>query len=91
MDAPSKDSIGQQVSTQTVQVSREPELPASVGPSDGKVVMDSAKLKFEDWRAKCLRATWNPDPNFLLFSSENPFPAGAEKFRTLRSRLYRVR
>ena len=91
MDAPSKDSIGQQVSTQTVQVSREPELPASVGPSDAKVVMDSAKLKFEDWRAKCLRATWNPDPNFLLFSSENPFPAGAEKFRTLRSRLYRVR
>jgi len=90
-DGPSKESIGQQTSSQAVQVSTEPELPASIGQSETKVVTDPVKLKFEDWRAKCVRATWRPDPNFLLFSSANPFPAGAEKFRTLRSRLYRVR
>jgi capsular exopolysaccharide synthesis family protein len=91
-DGSSKESIGQQLSSQTVQVSMEPEpLPTPVGPVDTKVVTDPGKLKFEEWRAKCVRASWNPDPNFLLFSNANPFPAGAEKFRTLRSRLYRVR
>jgi capsular exopolysaccharide synthesis family protein len=94
VDGPSKESIGQQASSQAVQVSTEPEPSPTSAPvvlSDSKVLTDSSKSKFEEWRAKCVRANWNPDPNFLLFSSANPFPAGAEKFRTLRSRLYRVR
>jgi capsular exopolysaccharide synthesis family protein len=91
-DGPSTESFGQQKNGQAVQVSPEPQpVQASVVIAEPKVVPDSAKAKFEEWRAKCVKATWNPDPNFLLFSSENPFPAGAEKFRTLRSRLYRVR
>lgn len=41
--------------------------------------------------AKCPRPGWNPDPKFLVFSSSDPFATGAEEFRTLRSRLYRIR
>jgi len=37
------------------------------------------------------QTVWNPDPNFLVFSSSKEFAKGAEQFRTLRSRLYRIR
>jgi capsular exopolysaccharide synthesis family protein len=74
-----------------VQVTEPEPLPETPNLSDATLAAESAKQKFEDWQAKCVRATWHPDPDFLLFSSANPFAVGAEKFRTLRSRLYRVR
>jgi protein-tyrosine kinase len=52
---------------------------------------DSKILQLDDLRAKCVKTVWNPDPNLLVFSSSKEFPAGAEQFRTLRSRLYRIR
>jgi protein-tyrosine kinase len=45
----------------------------------------------EDLRAKCRKPGWKPDPSFLVFSSSNPLIPGPEQFRTLRSRLYRIR
>jgi capsular exopolysaccharide synthesis family protein len=48
-------------------------------------------LRFEDLQAHCSRPGWNPDLNTLVFYNSNPFPAGAEQFRTLRSRLYKIR
>jgi capsular exopolysaccharide synthesis family protein len=45
----------------------------------------------EELRAKCVKTTWNLDSNFLVFSKAKDIPAGAEQFRTLRSRLYRIR
>ena len=41
--------------------------------------------------AKCTQRVWKPDPNAIVFENENPFFPGAEQFRTLRSRLYRMR
>jgi protein-tyrosine kinase len=48
-------------------------------------------LTVEELRAKCLRPNWKPDPSFLVFNSSNPLVPGPEQFRTLRSRLYRIR
>ncbi len=48
-------------------------------------------LTVEDLRAKCRKPDWKPDPTFLVFSGSNPLIPGPEQFRTLRSRLYRIR
>lgn len=47
-------------------------------------------LRFDDLQARCARGDWHPDPNDNTF---NPGQEGhaAERFRTLRSRLYQLR
>src|ERR1700730_13226980 len=37
---------------------------------------DSHILQLEELRAKCVKTTWNPDTNFLVFSSPKDFPSG---------------
>jgi protein-tyrosine kinase len=41
--------------------------------------------------ARCARPHWKPDPAFLVFANSDPFYPGTEQFRTLRSRLARIR
>ncbi len=48
-------------------------------------------MKFDELWAKCQRKEWRPDPNVIVFGTASPFVPGAEQFRTLRSRLYRMR
>ena len=48
-------------------------------------------LQFEEIWANCSRPQLKPNPNLLVFSNSNPFHPGTEQFRTLRSRLYRMR
>lgn len=52
---------------------------------------DSSPLTFDTLWAKCAVKHWSPDPKVVVFESEDPFELGAEQFRTLRSRLYRMR
>src|SRR5580704_3436783 len=51
----------------------------------------SGHLQFDALWAKCARADWKPNPNAIVFENADPFFPGAEQFRTLRSRLYRMR
>jgi len=46
---------------------------------------------FEEVREQCTRQTWTIDPRGSVFSHLNQQAAGSEQFRTLRSRLYRLR
>src|SRR5579871_4508637 len=48
-------------------------------------------VKFDELWAKCQKKEWRPDPNVIVFGTASPFVPGAEQFRTLRSRLYRMR
>jgi protein-tyrosine kinase len=48
-------------------------------------------LRTEDWLAQCPQPHWKPDPSFLVFANSDPFHPGTEQFRTLRSRLSRIR
>ena len=50
-----------------------------------------SNLQFDALWAKSSKANWKPDPNVIVFENSNPFIPGAEQFRTLRSRLYRMR
>jgi len=90
-DGAGNESAGPHTSERMV-LSKEPEpLAVSAGVVDANVAIDSRRLQFEELRANCVAATWNPDPKLLLFSNSNPIASGAEQFRTLRSRLYRLR
>lgn len=48
-------------------------------------------LHFEGIWANCSKTQWKPDAHMLVFGNSDPFHPGAEQFRTLRSRLYRIR
>ena len=65
-------------------------LPSAAGPA-ATPQPDSETIQLADLRAKSVKSTWNPDPHSLVFSSGKDVPSGAEQFRTLRSRLYRMR
>lgn len=45
----------------------------------------------EDSWAKFLNRRWDPDHHQIVFGNSDSFPRAIEQFRTLRSRLYRVR
>jgi protein-tyrosine kinase len=51
---------------------------------------DSVVLSFEDLVKKCTRHHWQPDPRIDVFNSASINQAGAESFRTLRSRLSQI-
>ena len=46
--------------------------------------------RFEDLVKRCAHREWKPDPRSSLFHQGNNAKLGAEKFRTLRSRLYQI-
>jgi protein-tyrosine kinase len=60
--------------------------PAALAPQSVPAVVD-----FETLWTRCARKQWAPDPKSVVFENEDPFFPGAEQFRTLRSRLYRIR
>ena len=47
-------------------------------------------LVFEQLVERCRRTEWKLDGRFSVFAGESLFPHGAEKFRTLRSRLQQI-
>jgi len=87
-----EDSAETHGSNGAVQTTDAPEIASShdmAAASETKP--DARSLEFEELRANCARPTWSNDPNLMVFSSSDPFAVGAEQFRTLRSRLYRIR
>lgn len=46
--------------------------------------------QFEKFTKTCRNVTWRVDPAASVFSAQLEHQAGAEKFRTLRSRLYQI-
>src|SRR6266478_6667167 len=48
-------------------------------------------FNYESLVARCPQGLWTPDPRTMLFFQEDDSRAGAEEFRTLRSRLYQIR
>jgi protein-tyrosine kinase len=46
--------------------------------------------QFQEFVKKCAHPEWRIEPRYSVFSPEANSPAGAERFRTLRSRLFQV-
>jgi len=51
----------------------------------------SGHLRLDELRQRCAKPVWDLDPENTVFHSEQSFSLCAEQFRTLRSRLYRMR
>lgn len=51
---------------------------------------ESGYLRLEELRQRCAKPGWKPDPENRIFSEQSLSPC-AEQFRTLRSRLYKLR
>jgi len=81
-----------------VDLSRKDESVASVPasqslqmpPIEKKGVGPREWTQFEQFAKACRNVTWKIDPSASVFSSQMEHQAGAEKFRTLRSKLYQI-
>jgi protein-tyrosine kinase len=51
---------------------------------------DGGQLCFEEFAKRCSVANWKIDPSVSVYSAHSSNSVGAEKFRTLRSRLYQI-
>lgn len=61
--------------------------PGSITERDRKADL----FRFDYLRENCVKSVWKIDPNKIVFSKTENGGAAAEQFRTLRSRLYRLR
>lgn len=52
--------------------------------------IEPGTLQFEDFKKRCSPVTWRMEPSASVFSAHMEHQAGAEKFRTLRSRLFQI-
>jgi capsular exopolysaccharide synthesis family protein len=83
-------AVSSEIETVTPRAYISPILETAVVPhSEVKPLPDT--LRFEEIWARCSRPQLKPNPKFLVFCNSNPFHPGTEQFRTLRSRLYRMR
>jgi len=51
---------------------------------------DPGQLRFEEFAKRCTHVKWKVDSDVSLYSAHSNNSVGAEKFRTLRSRLYQI-
>ena len=51
---------------------------------------DPKSFSFEEFTKRCVAANWNIEPSASVFSAHMEHKVGAEKFRTLRSRLCQI-
>jgi protein-tyrosine kinase len=51
---------------------------------------DPGVLRFEEFAKRCTQVTWKVDSETTVYSAHSNNSVGAEKFRTLRSRLYQI-
>jgi protein-tyrosine kinase len=68
-------------------------LPANGGTrssSDVRTRVEPGDLQFEEFKKRCVPVTWKMEATASVFSAKMHHQIGAEKFRTLRSRLYQI-
>jgi len=51
---------------------------------------DGSQSRFENFAKRCTQVTWKVDADVSVYSAHSNNSVGAEKFRTLRSRLYQI-
>jgi protein-tyrosine kinase len=66
-----------------------PEFLSLVGPEGTPSA--SGYLRLDELRKRCPKPGWKLNPDYAVFSNRQSFDRCAEQFRTLRSRLYRLR
>jgi len=67
-----------------------PASPAINSEAGHKSSTSGSTSAYESFVAKCKRVEWQTEARYSAFADETANRAGAEKFRTLRSRLYQI-
>jgi protein-tyrosine kinase len=52
--------------------------------------VDPGQQRFQEFAKRCTQVSWKVDPGVSIYSAHSNNSVGAEKFRTLRSRLYQI-
>lgn len=65
-----------------------PDLEIPRGPAESPKAPEI--FEYQDLVKKCSHPQWRIEPRFSVFSPNSPSPGGAERFRTLRSRLFQI-
>jgi protein-tyrosine kinase len=60
-------------------------------PRRGEMPVTGRCLRLEELRQRCIKPGWKLNPDYDVFSTQQASALCAEQFRTLRSRLYRLR
>lgn len=60
-------------------------------PRRGEIPTPGRCLRLEELRQRCIKPGWRLNPDYDVFSTKQSSAMCAEQFRTLRSRLYRLR
>jgi len=68
---------------------RSPEFLSPAGPEGAPPA--SCYLRLDELRQRCAKPGWKLNPDYAVFFGEQSLERCAEQFRTLRSRLYRLR
>jgi protein-tyrosine kinase len=55
------------------------------------VLTTSSYIRLDELRQRCAKPHWDLDPDTIVFCKKESFDPRTEQFRTLRSRLYRLR
>jgi len=66
------------------------ESEADLGKQDFSRKLESASPDYRSLAARCRKVPWHIEPRYSVFVNEGNDHAGAERFRTLRSRLYQI-
>ncbi len=67
-----------------------PTASKAISPVSPAPKLDQAETDFARLASECVRAEWRIEPRFSVFVNEEDHRDGAERFRTLRSRLYQI-
>jgi protein-tyrosine kinase len=67
----------------------QPNVGASA-PGKSPQKLEPEVLKYEEFKRRCSPVTWSIEPSASVFSAHMENQVGAEKFRTLRSRLHQI-
>lgn len=77
----------------TVTLPEAPPAAASVPKASPRVTTGTAAtpgFSYEELTKRCVQAEWHLDPQNSVFLNSRPGEGGPERFRTLRSRLYKI-
>jgi len=79
-----------ELAAETAVVEAPPVTPPRGEPAATRQRVDRGALQYGEFIKRCLHFPWKIEPSANVFSAHMDHKVGAEKFRTLRSRLYQI-
>src|SRR6516225_7377478 len=79
-----------ELSAQTTIVETPPAVLTPAEPAPTRQRIDRGALQYGEFTKRCVPSPWKIEPSANVFSAHTDHRVGAEKFRTLRSRLYQI-